>query len=524
MPIGALEKLNELREAQGAEQYANPRNAAAGGIRQLDPAQAARRELRFWAYTLLSADGTTGDSHWDNLERLQELGLPVNRRRVRANSVDEIARYYEDVLAARDELPFEADGIVVKVDSLEEQQELGATGHDPRWATAWKFPAVQVTTRLNGISISVGRFGKLTPVADLEPVQVDGVTVEHASLHNQDDIRRKDIRAGDVVILERAGGVIPQVVGPLNGDPDRETKPFEMPRECPACGSPVQHDPDAAAHWCVNERCGSRPLEMLKHFVSKEAFDIEGMGPMICEQLVRRGMVQNPAQVFELTVQQLQSLDRMGRKSAERVHRNIQSAKERPLERVLYSLGIYRLGRHVSGELAAACRSVDEVMEISHEDLISMDGISDKIAASVLNGFGKELTREMIETMRGAGVALEHTTEVEHEMPEQDKPQPFAGKRICVTGTLTMSGMSRNDANRRITDLGGTPATDVNKNTHILVTGEKTVSQSKVAKARKLGVTVWEEGDFLAEMNGEGAPQDQAAVQKEPDPVAPMLF
>lgn len=494
MPVQSFHDLNETRAKEGDYEYANPRNAAAGGIRQLDPAQAARRDLRFWAYTLQQYNGATLTSHWENLETIRRIGLPVNQERILANTVEEVTQYYERVLAMRDSLGFEADGIVVKVDSLDQQAELGATGHDPRWAIAWKFPSERVTTRLNAISISMGRFGKLTPVAELEPVSVGGTTVQHASLHNEDDLRRKDIRPGDDVILQRAGGVIPQVVGPVNTSPDRETVPFRMPSRCPDCDEPVHHDPDDAAHWCLNPDCGSKPLEALKHLVSKDAMDIDGMGPVICQNLIKSGMVENPGQVFSLTVWQLASLERMGNKSARRIHDNIQVAKNRPIDRVLYALGIYRLGHHVSQQLAMVCSSVDQAAQMSRQELMELEGVSDKIADSVLAGFTSPRTREIIQSMRDAGVAL-HKQEDSTPMQNELKPV-FAGQRICVTGTL--GAMTRNEANAHIVSLKGTPVSDVNSKTNVLVVGEK--PGSKKARAEKHNTEVWHEDKFLEKL------------------------
>ena len=494
MPVPAFQELNEERVKQGEYSYANPRNAAAGAMRQLDPSQTAKRDLRFWAYTLQYADHGAYDSHWENLDLMSKMGLPVSHRRVHRSTVGEIIEYYEEMLRLRPSLPFEADGIVIKVDERHHQLELGATGHDPRWATAWKFPAQRATTRLKDIFISMGRYGKLTPVADLEPVSLDGTTIQHASLHNEEDVLRKDIRAGDEVVIERAGGVIPQVIGPVNTDPNRETTPFRMPEQCPECGQSVQHFPQDAAHWCANDDCGSKPVEALKHFVSKDALDVEGMGPVICQNLVDSELVANPGDIFRLTVEQLASLNRMGTKSARRIHDNIQGARNRPLDRVLYALGIYRLGHHVSHQLADMCRSMDEVASLSREQLMNMEGISDKIADSVTAGFASQRTRDIINTMRDAGVAL-HTMEEEKPMSQNIKPL-FDGMRICVTGTLSL--MSRNQAQGYISALQGTADSNVTKKTDVLVVGKK--PGSKVAKAEKNGTEIWDEEKFVSKL------------------------
>ena len=494
MPTAAFTKLNQMRQQMDEYEYANPRNAAAGAIRQLDPAQAAQRELRFWAYNLEYADAGTYDSHWENLDNMWKMGLPVNDQRIKRSTVEEIAQYYEDMVKLRPNLPFEADGIVIKVDERSNQRDLGATGHDPRWAIAWKFPAERAVTRLKSIFISMGRFGTLTPVADLEPISIEGTTIQHATLHNEDNIHEKDIRVGDDVILQRAGGVIPQIIGPVNTDPQREAKPFRMPTNCPECSNPVQHDQDESAHWCVNTMCGSKPLEALKHFVAKDAMDIDGMGPVICQNLINSGMVQNPAQVFNLTPAQLASLDRMGTKSATRIHQNIQEAMHRPLDRVLYALGIYRLGNLVSRQLAQVCQSVDEASEISRGQLMQMDGISDKIADAVLAGFANQRTKDIIQSMRDAGVTLYKET-TPTPMTAQGVTPVFKGMKICVTGTL--QSMKRNEANSLINQLDGEAVSSVSKTTNVLVVGDKTDSKSKVDKAKQNNIPIWDEAQFL---------------------------
>ena len=501
MPTAAFTKLNKLRQEMDEYEYANPRNAAAGAIRQLDPTQATQRQLRFWAYNLQYADAGTHDSHWENLDNMYHMGLPVNDQRIKRSTVEEIAQYYQEMLKLRPNLPFEADGIVIKVDEHVHQRALGVTGHDPKWAIAWKFPAESAVTHLKSIFISMGRFGTLTPVADLEPVTVEGTTIQHASLHNENNIRQKDIRAGDDVILERAGGVIPQVIGPVNTDPQRQTKPFSMPAHCPECSNPVHHDPDESAHWCVNPMCGSKPFEALKHFVSKDAMDIAGMGPTISQNLITSGLIQNPAQVFSLTTTQLASLDRMGTKSAARIHRNIQEAMHRPLDRVLYSLGIYRLGHLASRQLAEVCQSVDEASEMTRDQLMSIEGISDKITDSVLEGFANQRTKDIIQSMRDAGVTL-HKERIEQPMTTQGVNPVFKNMKICVTGTL--QSMKRNDAHSLINQLQGEAVSSVTKTTNVLVVGDKTDSKSKVAKAQQNNIPIWNEDQFLAKVAESG--------------------
>ena len=521
-PLEAFRDINEQREECGEYLYANPRNAAAGTVRQLDPTVASERNLRVWVYSLSHADAGTNESHWRNLDLLTKAGLPINPRRVQAHSVQDVIEYYQAMLDVRHQLEYEADGIVVKVDDRAMQQRLGSTGHEPRWAIAWKFPSSQATTRLESISISLGRFGKLTPVAELAPVAIEGTTIRHASLHNEDDILRKDIRAGEDVLIERAGGVIPQVVGPINTNPDRPTPRFRMPEYCPECSSQIQRDADHAAHWCVNPSCTPRLLEVLKHFVSKDALDIDGMGPVICKSLISSGTVTNPGQILSLSVSDIASLDRMGAKSAQRIHQNIQAALSRPLDRFLYALGIFRLGHYVSRRLGESCRSIDEVLHLTHQQLIRMEGISDKIAESVLAGLASQRTQDIIQSMRDAGAIL-HQQENDNLMSTTDsKTKPvFTGLNICVTGTLP--GMTRADANTVIRSLLGTPESDVTKKTNILVTGEKTASKSKIAKAKQNGIPVWDGPKFFA-MIAQAQEQGQDEAEDErPDDSPPKI-
>ena len=498
MPNAAFDETNFQREDQGEDLYSNPRNAAAGTVRQLDPAVASERQLRLWVYSLNHSDAPTGNSHWNNLDVLRDLGFPVNPQRIHTDSRNEVIEYCRRMESLRHHLGYDTDGIVVKVDDLESQGFLGNTGHEPRWAVAWKFPASRAITRLKGIFISVGRFGKLTPVADLEPVSIEGVVIANASLHNEDDLRRKDIRAGEEVIVERAGGVIPQVIAPVNSDPDRPFPVFHMPSHCPECGQPVKREGDGSAHWCVNPACRARSLGGLKHLVSKSAMDIDGMGPVICEQLIDAGLVDNPGDVFKITQEQLAPLPRMGVRSAARVHRNIQEARTRPLQRILYSLGIFRLGRHVSKQMAKVCRSLDEAAAMPREQLLMLDGVNDKIADCVLDGFRSPQTQQIIRSLQEAGVTAPQEQKESQMTNSTEQPLPLQGMRICVTGKL--SQMTRDDAHSMIVRSGGVPASSVSKSTNVLVVGDK--PGSKLAKASNLNIEVWGEADFISRVNG----------------------
>ena len=497
LPVATFDELNCLRAEQDLEPYANPRNAAAGAIRQLDPAQASQRDLRFWAYSMQDADGGTYASHWDNLDFMSKMALPVNPLRLKTTSPDDVVAYYRRILDMRETLPYEIDGIVIKVDVLQQQNDLGATGHEPRWAIAWKFPAEVASTMLNAITISVGRFGKLTPVAELEPVFLAGVTVSSASLHNLDDLRRKDIRAGDEVYVQRAGDVIPQVTGPVNTDPGRATSIFEMPAVCPACQGPVAQDPGNAAHWCRNMDCGSRLLQTLKHFVSRDAMDIEHLGQTTCQALIESGLVKNPADLYTLTHQQVAALDRMGEKSAQNVIDAIAASKDAGLERVLYALGIFRLGRHVSRVLAGHFSHIDDVARLTRDELVQHDGIGTEIAHSVTLGFQSARVQATIDGLKAANVQLTPKEQATTMTSPNETNTLLSGKNVCVTGALP--GITRVDAHKYIVDMGGIPVTRVTKQTDILVVAGKSVEtpSSKVRQAQQNGVEVWNDEQFF---------------------------
>ncbi len=380
MPRSVFEDANREREEQGETKYSNPRNAAAGIVRQLDPELASRRGLRTWVYT---NQNPTANSHRMSLSDLDELGLPVNPLNRLCWSIEEVEEYHREMLYIRGDLDYEIDGIVVKAEHFSNQKKLGETHREPRWAIAWKFPAGQNATMLREIRVSHGRFGRLTPVAALDPVELGGVTVQSASLHNEEDVHRKDIRAGTMVVGERAGDVIPQVTGPADPIANRKGAPFRMPARCPTCGTRVETRKGKTGHWCPNQDCPALLPEQLKSFVSKRAMDIDGLGDHWCPELVDRKLAANTADLFFLTREQFLKLDRMGEKLADRILRNIEASKAQPLERALYSLGIFRLGRDVSAKLAARYRTMEEIEGLDREQLEAEPGIGPEIAGSV---------------------------------------------------------------------------------------------------------------------------------------------
>ena len=520
LPKSTLNRLNAGRVADNQPPYANTRNAAAGAVRHHDARESARRGLQVWCYHLMATndENTLPDSHHRRMLALSDAGFPVEPQRVICQIPEAVADFYRKTSQGRDALDFDADGIVIKVDSEAQRQRLGATGHAPRWAIAWKFQAEQATTLLESISISLGRFGRLTPVADLAAVNVEGVTVRQASLHNEADIRRKDIRSGDVVIVERAGGVIPQVVGPVDATAPGRGEPFAMPAHCPECAAPVRHDDSDASHWCVNEDCPNRAVERLKHFVSKAAMDIDGMGERLCRQLVHEKIVNDPSDLYRLTAADLLPLERMGNKSAERLVNNIAASKARPMPQVLYGLGVYRLGRHVSKILAANYGSVREVAALSREQLMSHETIKDKIADAVVEGLRSERVQRMLAGLEAAGVNMEANQKQEqadamseHNIGQIDElvnaepvdnavtrgEQPFQGWNFVVTGTL--NNHTRQQAEREIIMRGGATSGSVTKKTNVLVCGEK--PGSKLTKAEGMpSVQIWYQEDWDREL------------------------
>lgn len=500
LPKSAFAEINRQREEDGLYLYANPRNAAAGTIRQLDPAVAASRGLKAWIYSCQNPPLHI-HGHYQALTWLASMGLPVNPLTQPAASAPEACDYYHNLNGQREKLDYDIDGIVYKLDDLREQALMGNTGHEPRWAIAWKFPAEQAATLLKDIAISPGRFGKLTPVAVLEPVNVGGVTVQSASLHNETDVNRKDIRIGDMVVIQRAGDVIPQITGPVNTDPNRDTPVFRMPDNCPSCNTPASVRPPEIGHWCENQDCPSRLPEWLKHFVKKQVMDIDQIGDRLCNELIEKGLVSSPADLYFLNQEQVQNLDRMGERSAARVIRNINASRDRPLNRVLYSLGIFRLGREVSGLLSARYRSMDRILQLTQEEMAQMDGIGPKIAASAWEGLNSQRVRNCIARLKEAGVRMENpepaTAKKETDSTMSNDPN-FAGKVFVVTGKL--SGMTRDEAHDMILQRGGSTASSVTQKTNVLVIGEK--PGSKLQKARELqqrnvDISIIPEQDFL---------------------------
>jgi DNA ligase (NAD+) len=494
MPKASFERLNEQRRNRGEELFANPRNAAAGSLRQLDPKIAASRHLDLFVYGLANAEELGIDSHSAALNYLQQLGFKTNPERRRCANIDEVIQFVNEWHEKRSHLPYEIDGIVVKVDSFEQQEQLGATAKSPRWAIAYKFPAEEVVTKLIGIELSVGRTGVVTPTAILEPVRVAGTTVQRATLHNEDFIREKDIRIGDSVIIKKAGDIIPEVV---NVVPDRRTGeelPFVMPTHCPECASELVRLDGEVALRCINPKCPAQIREGLIHFVSRQAMNIEGLGEKVISQLFREGLIHDVADIYRLTKEQLIPLERMGEKSATNLLNAIEASKQNSLERLLFGLGIRHVGAKAAKVLAEHFETMDRLQTATKEELMAIHEIGEKMADSIVTYFAKPEVKELLNELRAYGVNMEY------KGPKTPKPGDvhsyFAGKTVVLTGKL--ESLSRNEAKEKIEQLGGKVTGSVSKNTDLVIAGAD--AGSKLAKAQQLNIEIWDEARFLQEI------------------------
>ncbi|HEX5139339.1 MAG TPA: NAD-dependent DNA ligase LigA [Dehalococcoidia bacterium] len=487
-----FERLNEERAAQGQPLFASPRNSAAGSLRQLDSSITATRPLDIFLYQLGWADGEAPQTQWEVLQWMSDLGFRTNPLIKRFTDFEAVVEHVKGFEAHRETLDYEIDGLVIKVDDFGLQRAMGVVGREPRWAIAYKFPPTQATTKLNAIDVNVGRTGSLNPFAVLEPVIVAHARVKLATLHNEDDIRRKDIRVGDTVIVQRAGDVIPQVVGPVLSLRTGKEKVFEMPKTCPVCNTPVVRPEGEAMSYCPNRACPAQIFRLLTHFASRGAMDIEGLGESMAQQLLESGLVKDIADVYFLTKEQLMTLDRMGSKSAENLLAGIEASKQRPLSRVLFALGIRHVGGETAELLAGHFGSIDAMANASLEDLESVPTIGPKTAQSVYEYFQDEENRALVEKLRQAGVRLEGATAA--------REGPLLGSSFVVTGSLTQ--WSRNEVEAMIKRLGGAVGSSVTKKTNYLVAGEN--PGSKLTKAQEYGTTVLDEDGFKALLSEKG--------------------
>ena len=489
-PRSLFDKLNEERAAQGQPTYANPRNTAAGSLRQLDSRITAQRALDIFVYSMYSLeDGSGGipDNQWATLEFLNELGFKVNPNNRLCRSLEEVGAYYREWVEQAESLDYGADGVVVKVNPVRLQDALGSVGREPRWAIAYKFPATQAITRLLDIGINVGRTGSLNPFAVLEPVDVAGATVKMATLHNEDYISSKDLRIGDWVVVERAGEVIPQVVTPLTERRTGEERVFSMPALCPRCHTPVVRPQGQAMTVCPKPTCPAKLEELLKHFVSRGAMDIEGMGEKLCQSLIDANLVMGIADVYSINAESLLKLERMAEKSAANIMAGIEASKERSLPRVLFALGILHVGSEMAETLTGHYRNLWRLSRATEGELVEIPGVGPKIAESVATYFQDEGNRDILRKLQSAGVRLVDDT------PQEPVERPLAGMQFVVTGRL--DSMTRSQAEARIKELGGAVGSSVSRKTSFLVAGEE--AGSKLDQANKLGTPVLTEENFL---------------------------
>ena len=487
-----LRSLNEQRQNEGLAPFANPRNLAAGSLRQLDPRVTAARPLRFFAYDYGRMEGIDVSSQIELLDVLSSLGIPTNPLRRVCHGIEEAISFYREFHEMRDDLPYEADGVVIKVNDFASRERLGAVSRSPRWAIAGKYPAEQGITKLNDIVVQVGRTGVLTPVAILEPIRLRGVEITHATLHNEDEIRRKDIRIGDHVIVQRAGEVIPQIVGPVIERRDGSEREFFMPTTCPVCGSEIVRLPGEVAHRCLNVSCPARILESIVHFVGKGGFDIDGFGVKLVEQLLERGKISRVSDIFRLTYEDLVQLDRMGPKSASNLLAAIERSKQIPLSRLLFALGIPEVGEHTADLLAHHLKSLDAIMDANVNELESIPEIGPRTAEGIVDYFARSENREMISDLLASGVTIVNNQEEKTDLR-------FTGKRFVLTGTLAT--MTRSEASKAIKERGGEVSSSVSRRTDYVVIGEN--PGSKATRASQLGVATLNEEEFVSLLKGE---------------------
>jgi DNA ligase (NAD+) len=489
MPRKAFEQTNAQREAAGEARFANPRNAAAGSMRQLDSRIVAQRKLDMFLYYLLVENREPLREHWQTLEALVKMGFKVNPNRRLCKSFEELMAYIQEWESKRDSLEYEIDGIVVKVNDIRLWEELGTTAKSPRWAIAYKYAARQATTRLMDIRAQVGRTGTLTPVADLEPVDVGGVTVSHATLHNMDEIGRLGVKIGDTVLIQRAGEVIPQVVKVVEQAP--EGREFRMPAKCPVCGGDVHRAEGEVAYRCVNSACPARLKESLLYFAARRAMNIDGLGEALVDQLVDKGLVHDVADLYRLTHEQVANLERMGDKSASNLRQEIENSKNASLARLIFALGIRFVGERTGQLLADHFDSLDKLAKASEAELLEVEEVGPRVAESILEFFREPQNLKVIANLRNAGLQFE---QAKVHRPEGN----LAGKQFVLTGTLPR--YSRDQAKKMIEEAGGRVTGSVSKKTDYVVVGAD--PGSKLDKAQSLGVKTIEEGELLELLGG----------------------
>ena len=489
MPRDRFDEMNRRREGEGEKLFANPRNAAAGSVRQLDPSITVKRPLSVFMYAVGEVEGASLGTQWDALFFLKGMGFPIAENITRCEDLDQVLHLYRRWLAQRDDLNYDADGVVIKVDSLAQEDVLGEVSHAPRWAIAFKFPAQEGITKLLRIGINVGRTGSLNPYAELEPVQVGGVTIRHATLHNEEDIHRKDIREGDTVVVKRAGDVIPQIVAPVRELRGGEEQVFSMVQNCPVCGQGVVKPEDEVMYYCINASCPAQLVARVEHFASRGAMDIEGFGERLAGAFVEKGVLEDVADFYYLTRDDLVDLEGFADKSADNLLAAIEASKERPLWRLVTGLGIRGVGAVVAQLLTREFASIDELMSAKEDRLEAVAGLGPHTARNIVDFFSQERNRGLVEKLQRAGVRMSR-------LPEEEAPQegPLSGLIFVITGTLPT--MSRAAATEYIESRGGRVTSSVSRNTSHLLVGDSP-GAAKVKKAEELGVPRISEEELL---------------------------
>lgn len=498
MPKRSFQKLNEIREEEGQMLFANPRNAAAGSLRQLDTKIAASRNLDIFLYAVADFGEMGVETHSAGLDMLETLGLKVNKERRLCNSLEEVYAYIEEWTEKRVGLAYDIDGIVLKLNNLEQQRQMGNTVKSPRWSIAYKFPAEEVPTKLLDIELNVGRTGVITPTAVLEPVRVAGTTVSRASLHNEDLITEKDIRIGDTVLIKKAGDIIPEVIKSITEKRSGSEEPFHMPKNCPACDSELVRLEEEVALRCINPKCPAQIKEGLIHFVSRNAMNIDGLGEKVIIQLFSQHLIKDVADLFFLSKEKLLELERMGEKSVTNLLASIQASKQNSLEKLLFGLGIRHVGAKAAKSLAIHFDTMDNLKVADKETLTSINDIGEKMADSIVTYFANEEVHDLLEELKRAGVNMTYTGPKLEDMSEEELV--FAGKTVVLTGKLEK--LTRNDAKALIESLGGNVSGSVSKKTDVVVAGSD--AGSKLAKAEELAIPIWSEEDLIEYLPDEG--------------------
>lgn len=498
MPKQSFIELNQRREAEGQALFANPRNAAAGTLRNLDPKVTASRNLNIFLYSLNSQSDQTVKTHSQALEYIKDLGLRTNNHSQVCDSIDDVLAYIEEFQSKRADLDYEIDGIVIKVNNLAAQEAIGYTVKAPRWAMAYKFPAEESFTKLLDIEWTVGRTGVVTPTAIMEPVQLAGTTVQRASLHNVDLIQEKDVRIGDTVAVRKAGDIIPEVIRVDFDQRSKSSQPYQVPTVCPVCDSDLVHLEDEVALRCINAQCPAQLLEKASHFVSRNAMNIDGLGPKVLEQLFYNDLIKDTADLYSLQKNDLLELERMGDKSADNLLNAVEASKNNSLERLLFGLGVRHVGAKAARLIAERFKSIDQVMVAKPEDITEIDGIGSTIADSLVEFFNLEESKDLVEKFKAAGVNMEFVERnVAKEADIQVNSDVFKDKTVVLTGKL--DHFKRNELKDILTDLGAKVTGSVSKNTDILIAGEE--AGSKKDKAESLDIPIWSENQLMEQLN-----------------------